>query len=224
MSQDAGGTAARRTEWLSVEYGEELGWESRDPEARDAARRLLRSLPVAATPRCGRSSLRVLLELARREEERRRILALIYLTDPRHNRDLLAAGSAPTGDRDSCSTRRISGRAALIRQGQGATAKALLEKKPVHEELARGEVKMSLAELSALAAERSLTAEQLAKVLRAELALDPAARRAASGQGRLWSQAARSHELTPVQPLSIERLTEFDPSECVFRGGKWQQP
>jgi hypothetical protein len=39
-----------------------------------------------------------------------------------------------------------------------------------------------------------------------------------------WSAAARSRGLSPLPELSLERLTEFNPEQCVFRGGKWTKP
>lgn len=207
-----------------LEYAEELAEKRRDPEARDTARRLLTIAASRGDAALRQSSLRVLVELARSEEERRRIAALIFLTGPHHEAEVLSTDSVVANEPDSSARHEALTALRLIRQGQGATAKGLLEKKPVQEELARGELKMTPAELTALAAERSLDAEQLARILRAELALEPGSSSPASGQARPWSRAVRSQALTPVLPLSSERLTEFDPSESVFRGGKWQQP
>jgi hypothetical protein len=39
-----------------------------------------------------------------------------------------------------------------------------------------------------------------------------------------WSENVRIRGLAPLPPLSLERLTEFDPAACIFRGGKWAMP
>ncbi|MBW8883519.1 MAG: hypothetical protein JF612_01815 [Planctomycetia bacterium] len=39
-----------------------------------------------------------------------------------------------------------------------------------------------------------------------------------------WSEVASKRGLTPLPPVSLDRLTEFDPATCVYRGGKWVRP
>jgi len=39
-----------------------------------------------------------------------------------------------------------------------------------------------------------------------------------------WSDARRAGPISPVPVLRIDKLTEFDPAECLFRGGKWVRP
>jgi hypothetical protein len=39
-----------------------------------------------------------------------------------------------------------------------------------------------------------------------------------------WSKIVRDRGNKPLPELRLEKLTEFDPDECVFRGGKWVRP
>lgn len=67
----------------------------------------------------------------------------------------------------------------------------------------------------------------LASILRAELwALDQLAgdtNRKTSG-GTSWSSALQARQVKPVQPLSLETITEFDPRKCHYRNGVWVLP
>jgi hypothetical protein len=39
-----------------------------------------------------------------------------------------------------------------------------------------------------------------------------------------WSESLSKRGLAPLPQLNLERLTEFDPAACVYRGGKWIRP
>ncbi len=39
-----------------------------------------------------------------------------------------------------------------------------------------------------------------------------------------WSASAGTRGLAPLPPLALDRLTEFDPAACLYRGGKWVKP
>lgn len=39
-----------------------------------------------------------------------------------------------------------------------------------------------------------------------------------------WSESFSKRGLAPLPPLNLERLTEFDPTACVYRSGKWVRP
>ena len=46
----------------------------------------------------------------------------------------------------------------------------------------------------------------------------------AAGIDSNWSTSMSKRGLAPLPPLSLEKLTEFDPAACVYRGGKWIRP
>jgi len=39
-----------------------------------------------------------------------------------------------------------------------------------------------------------------------------------------WSSVLKRRQVDPVLPLSLETITEFDPSKCHYRGGSWVVP
>src|SRR5262245_52510547 len=39
-----------------------------------------------------------------------------------------------------------------------------------------------------------------------------------------WSESLSKRGPAPLPAISLERLTEFDPAACVYRGGKWIRP
>jgi len=207
-----------------LEYAEELAEKRRDPEARDTARRLLTIAAHRGNAAQQHSSLLILADLARTTDERRRIKALLYLTDPRHDPSTLDQSISVGATSDSSAQAELLSALRLIRQGQGAAAKIILDKKPVQDELARADATFTLAELTALTGERTITDAQLSRLLRAELALESVGSPKASSNQSAWSRTASSLELAPVLPLTFDHLTEYDPKECLYRNGKWQRP
>jgi hypothetical protein len=207
-----------------LEYAEELAEKRRDPQARDAARRLLTIAAHRGDRALRNSSLLILANLARTEDQRRSIQALIYLNDPRHDDSILTTSAALAATADPSARTDLLTALRLIRQGQGSAAKALLDKKTVQSEIASLSEQITLHQLTTLAAERTLTDNQLALILRAELALEPQPANSSPSAPQSWSKAAATHGLAPVPPLDLTHLTEFDPTECLYRNGKWQRP
>jgi hypothetical protein len=39
-----------------------------------------------------------------------------------------------------------------------------------------------------------------------------------------WSTILEARQVSPVMPLSLETITEFDPHKCLYRDGKWVAP
>ena len=39
-----------------------------------------------------------------------------------------------------------------------------------------------------------------------------------------WAASVSIRSLAPLPPLSLDRLTEFDPAACIYRSGKWIKP
>ncbi len=51
---------------------------------------------------------------------------------------------------------------------------------------------------------------------------DPATKK--GGSDLSWSSIIQSRQVSPVAPLSLETITEFDPRKCAFRNGAWVVP
>jgi hypothetical protein len=209
------------------EYAEELAEKRRDPEARDAARRLYAIAAARGGERLRRGALLGLVALARSPAEERRLRAAAFLHDPAHDPAILASPTpaspltAPTAPPPA----ELAAAVRLIRQGRGAEAAALLQLPQVRRAARTLASALTLAELDAAASAATLGDEQLAKILRAELLLEgTAAPPSRTEKQPAWSQTIQSGDLVPLPSLSLDKLTEFDPAECLFRGGKWVRP
>ena len=214
---------------LYWEYAEELAEKQRDPEARDHAIRLYAIAAARGDGALRNSALLGLVALARSPEEERLFRAAAYLNDPDHEAAILTAPvttartSAPPPSNDLLSAVK------LARQGKAAAAKALLAKPAVQADSSKIATIIAPDELAEACAGRPLTDAQLRKLLEAELALENAtnprsAAESAPASSQSWSQSKKSGQLTPVPVISLDRLTEFDPAECLFRNGKWARP
>lgn len=212
------------------EYAEELAEKHRDPEARDAARRLYAIAAVRSEGTLRKGALLGLMSLARSPAEERRFRAAIFLYDEQHDTGVLAQGPSPlapgpTSTAETAPPGELLSAVRLIRQGRGAEAKALLELPHVRRAAPLLASIITLDELLSAAAARALTDEQLIRLLTAELSLSGEAQPSAkSGDVSPWSQTIKNGQLAPLPSLALESLTEFDPAECVFRGGKWVRP
>lgn len=69
---------------------------------------------------------------------------------------------------------------------------------------------------------RELTDDQLRLILRAEY--EEASAGQSNPAAESWSTLLGNYRPTPVPALTLETLTEYDPRQCVFRGGKWVEP
>jgi hypothetical protein len=220
---------------LYREYAEELAEKRRDPEARDAAIRLYAIAATLGDTRLRHSSLLGLVPLARSPEEERRFRAAVYLYDPAHDASVLADTpdhAAASGDATSGSeaAAEVVQAVRLARQGKGSAAKSIAERPAVRAALT-GPLAAILPheELLAACRPRPLTEAQLAKLVRAELALDPALAgaaplaAAAETKPERWSDAAQ-RGLAPLPALDLDALTEFDPRASVYRDSNWVRP
>jgi hypothetical protein len=77
--------------------------------------------------------------------------------------------------------------------------------------------------------QRPFPDEVMRLVLRAELwALDQLAGGDAgvrkAPEAKNWSAVLQSRRLSPILPLSLETITEFDPRKCHYRNGVWVAP
>lgn len=220
---------------LYREYAEELAEKHRDPEARDMALRLYAIAAVLGDGTLRRGSLLGLAALARSPQEERKFRAAAYLYDPEHDLAALAGVgeakliNAPTS---TDQVAEVLSALRLVRQGKGSQAKVIAQKPAVHEQL-EGLAKIITAEeLLAACTAKSLTDEQLYKLLQAEIALERSLGDSTAGSGvddvtlqrTSWAAVVKSRGLAPLPSLSLESLTEFDPRACVFRDGKWVAP
>lgn len=216
---------------LYREYAEELAEKQRDPEARDMAVRLYAIAAARGSGSLRRGALLGLISLARNPAEERKFRAAAYQFDPQHDAAILSASPAAKPKNSSPQGREeLAAALALIRQGKPDAAQAFLERPAAQAELDSIAAATSRAQLAEMCAARSLTAAQLLQLLRAEVAIaDVAAERAAptalvEKTAAAWSREHAAERLAPLPPLSLDRLTEFDPAECLFRGGKWVRP
>jgi hypothetical protein len=220
---------------LYREYAEELAEKHRDPEARDMALRLYHMAAVLGDGSLRRGSILGLAALARSPQEERRFRAAAYLYDPDHDATVLAGDAdarlAPGSTAKEPLTEILTA-LRLIRQGKGSQAKAVIDTPASREALAGLAKIITAEELLAADMAKSVSDEQLSKLLRAELAIERSlSSRPAGGAAddfalapASWTAAVKSHGLSPLPPLALETLTEFDPRACLFRDGKWVRP
>lgn len=210
------------------EYAEELAAASRDPDARQTARRLYHLAATLAPDTLTMPSLRGLHYLATSPQEKRRLDAAIYLLSRDPSIELMAEDGAAASVIDIAKLKQLQTLVAGIRRREAATL-AQIEREP-----------MLLGELSAMfpklagkfgdAASGPWSDELLALLLEVEISLGkqlleralPTAERTTSPAAQSWSTGYDENKRA-VPPLpTMERLTEFDPSHTVYRNGKWQ--
>jgi hypothetical protein len=213
------------------EYAEELIEKQRDPEAREAALRLLHIAAWHSDGSLRKSALLGMVSLARTPEEQRRFRAAAYLHDPEHDRSLLAeVGELPTvrgtAQREPLTDLLAAVRA--LRQGMVGEARSIFERPVSKDGLESLTSFVTRDELIAACGARQLSSDQLRKVLLAEVALSRALNERAAESAEKsalsqtsWSQAVQTGGLAPLPSIDLLSLTEFDPRECLFRGGKW---
>ncbi len=209
-----------------LEYAEELAEKQRDPEARETAVRLYAIAAARGDDALRRSALLGLIALARTPAEEQRMRAAAYLFDTAHDQSLLSSAPADAANLPRSLIDEVLAALVLIRQGRGTQARLILEKPSVRGEAARISPVITVDELAELSAVSQLSNQQLHRVLRAETALEEMKLgRSASGEtvgeASQWSAILRPGGMKPLPAISLQTLTQFDPEECVFRGGKW---
>jgi hypothetical protein len=220
------------------DYAEELAEKKADPDARAAALRLYVIAAQLDPDNLGRSSLLGMTALARSPLEERRIRAMSYLLDPAHDASVLkGGGSSPTAsttaEGDASGRESLLSMLRLLRKGQGPIARRTAERKESEAIFAQHGRGLTQKQFLALCrGGQTLAPEQLARLIRLELALSGGAASAADDEpagGKStarpsWSEAISSGDTKPIAPLSLETLTEFDPRLSVYRDGKWTAP
>jgi hypothetical protein len=220
---------ARLTDYF--EYAEELAEKQRDPEARETAIRLYCIVAASGDGSLRRSALLGLIALARSTAEERKLRAAAYILGEEHDESLLKRESGAISTPQSTAfVADLLAALRLIRQGKLSQSRAILEKPALRNEASQLAAIVTMDELAELSSSSQLSNLQLARVLRAELALEELKLGRNTGDGSLsddgqhWSSALQPGGLAPLPLLSTQSLTEFDPSECVYRNGKWTRP
>ena len=209
------------------DYAEELAEKKIDPDARDAAIRLYLIAAHLDAKRLARSSLLGVIPLARSAREERSFRAMAFLLDPKHDRSVLKEDSVTASDTadEHEGREQLLGALRLLRQGNHRTAERFVTRPGASAALARHGGSFSRADfLAACATGESLDESTLAKVIRLELKLSGAKVAAPTDgepAGPDWTAALESGDTSPVSPLNLRSLTEFDPELCLFREGKW---
>lgn len=207
-----------------LEYAEELAQRRRDPEARDTALRLYLIAIARGDERVRHSAWRGLVELARTPVQRQTFLAAAAWHGVPLEADQTAANA--TGSRQRAVARAVLLDALVkLRQGKGREARTRLDHPGVRDEAAALAPWLTWEQLIAACSQQELELALLARLLRGELwlrseAADPSGGTAAP----LWSQARGGNGLAPLPSLELDALTPFDPSECLYRAGRWQRP
>lgn len=211
------------------EYAEELAEKKLDPEARQMAVRLFQIAAWLDPAKTGHGALLGLVAIARPGEEESRYRAAAYLFDPRHNKALLGQDVAPAKTaKETDPAQALLEALRQLRRGHDQQARTALAAPGVSEVLAAYPAILTREEFLLACAARDLSDEQLRKVLELELTLDSRLRGGADKPAETtlasWNDAIRTGNLSPIPALQFDKLTGFDPRECVFRQGKWQRP
>lgn len=223
------------------EYAEELADKRRDPEAADAALRLYAIAAHLDPQGQGRGSLLGMTRLVDDPEKIRRLRAMAYLADPRHDPALLqktaTSAAAPEEDPEQDTLRDdLLLTLRNLRRGNKKEAKQTLDRPEIRAAWPARVPQISLADSLDLA-EGTCPGCQTGpappylkpKLIAAELSLLPPVNRpkpkaAASPQSRPWSELADSQHHKPLATLSLKHLTGHDPAKSIYRNGKWQAP
>lgn len=212
---------------LYREYAEELEAVKDDPEAQEMALRLYLIAAYLEPEKLGPGCLKSASKLARSSEEARRFLAMAFLLDPKHNREILKPVAIASGapSRDPLYDTMVI---ALhhFRRGRLSSALKLAQREGVAEEFENVPGLMShndfiLACKDRTAQKAALTDEQLTIILRLELSYGNQGNKKSSDK---WSTELLRKKPSPIRPLRLLELTEMDPRKCHFRQGKWVEP
>jgi hypothetical protein len=170
--------------------------------------------------------------LARNPLEERRMRAMSYLLDPAHDASVLKSG-ASAGASGTASDGDTAGRESLLtmvrtlRKGQGAVARRLAERDEAEAAFLAHGRGLTQKEFIAICRKTQVPPEDLARLIRLELALSgapPADDKPKTDKRSSWTESIAVGDTKPAKPLSLETLTEFDPTQSVYRDGRWIAP
>lgn len=210
------------------DYAEELAGKTNDPDAQRMAIRLYQIAAFLAPDKLGRSCLLGMVALARTPEEERKFRAVAFLMDVEHDRSVLRLpkNSEPeTLKVTSEQKHALRGLLRALREGRVNDAVAMSKRPALREPLQLIASILTPADFTGLRPGETLPPAVLAKVLAAELSLDPPPAGAPVADvvppPRGWSRLTDPNLSKPFPALTLEFLTEFNPRECHFRNGKW---
>jgi len=216
-----------------LEYAEDLAEKRRDPEARDTAVRLYLIAAWLAPEQHGRGALLGMTALSRSAEEQRAFRALAFTFDNYRDISLLREESvvgtrARSTDKDVSASDGLLECVRQLRRGNRSQARRQAERKEIKAEFPRLHGLFTYEEFLAACLDPSPPEQLVRSLVQAELNLMPAvgvlaAESAPRGQSTAWLPAVVASS-PPLPVLSLERVTEFDPRECVFVAGKWLDP
>ena len=215
------------------DYAEELAAKD-DPEARETGLRVFLITAHLDPEGLGRGCLLSAARVARAAAEEKKIRALAYLLDPAHDRATLANPAAAVQTADPAWATFVKA-LKLYRKGGYKDAARMAAPKEVARCFAEAPGFISHADFLSECNQKDPpkfpdpASPVVRKILRIELEAEetppaPPAKGAVPPPANPWAGAAVARARKPVEELSFERLTEFDPADCTFRGGKWRKP
>jgi len=220
------------------DYADDLASKRIDPEAREMGLRLYAIAAHLDPASLGRSSLLGMTALAGTVEEERRYRALAFLLDPEHDRTVLkdaaTAAAQHTEGPPTNETAAILGAIKgieLLRKGRTKEAAEQLRREGIGEAIKPFASVITFEALldecrSKLRRGPAAPPELAARLLRLELLL--LGEKPTAGdevvQTEAWSHLNAGALSQTARPLTIDTITPFDPSQCVFRDGKWVAP
>ena len=206
---------------------DELAEKREDPEARNTAIRLYLLAAHLDPKGQGRSSLLSMAELARSPNEERKFRAMVYLLDPAHDRGELKPPSLTVAPKIKLTKSQRTMLLTAIRALRDGNRREALNfsRRPLFQEIfKRYSSILTLEEFSDAAAQRNkqLPTNVLGRLITVELlVLDLPLKDELSTVDIRWSTILKNGQDTPVTPLSLETITEFDPNENVFKNNHW---
>ncbi|ADB16653.1 hypothetical protein Psta_1979 [Pirellula staleyi DSM 6068] len=211
------------------EYAEELAEVANDPEARETARRLYHLAAVLGPESLTESCVKGLRYLASSAAERKRLDGALYLL-PSSNVRLPSSTDLARTNTDPADLQALLQVAAGLRRRDAAVL-ARFEREPqLATQLSSVNSKLTSSVLATMLSATELSGAQLQLILETEILLGralldaklPEKERPPAAAKPSWGNSYQQNKL-PVRALpSVRNLTEFDPSQVIFRDGKWQ--
>ncbi len=205
---------------------EELaGWRV-DPEAQSLAIRLYLIAARATKGRERRHCLLALVELARSPDERQRLGELAFLLDESISRSIMDPRPTPNEPEISMAEIQELIRAVqTVRRGDGSSVEDIFQRPSSRLILERTREICTLEQLQQAAAARLHSLDELNLLIKLELGLQRLLlARPTVVAGQTWYRQSQDERLAQWKMPDWDNVTEFDPTECVYREGLWQAP
>lgn len=226
------------------DLAEELALVKSSSTARDLVVRLNLIAAFHGTGKIRRSAIRGLIHAARNENELQRFRVLAFLTDPEFADQIRAGQSGPSADEPkggdsslkakpktgysspSDANQRLLSALMAVRQGKSLKARKIMESKEVQALFGRFQDVMSVKEFNQICLLPEVPDEALLKILLIDGQLRNLSSRAKEDPDSLfeWKQLFREKLPQRIPKISLETVTEFDPTQSIYRNGIWQKP